>query len=168
MPAGQPYFKEGTAISPAADRVRMLELALTGQTAYVISRLEIDRPGPSYAVDSIANIKNTVNSTDELFFIVGWDSIMSLHLWYQAERLIKLCRIVAAPRPGYPQPNLPSLERDLPGITERTIVMERPLIDISASLIREKVRQGLPIDGLVHPDVGAYIKEKGLYRARCI
>jgi nicotinate-nucleotide adenylyltransferase len=166
MPAGQPYFKGSTSISPAEDRVKMLELATAGQPAYIVSRLEVERPGPSYAVDSMAKIHKQLNPADELFFIMGWDSLISLHLWHEADRLIKLCRIVAAPRPGYSQPDLKSLEPDLPGITERAIVMERPLIDISASLIREKVRQGLPVDGLVPPAVAAYIREKGLYKDR--
>jgi nicotinate-nucleotide adenylyltransferase len=166
MPAGQPYFKDSAAISPAEDRIKMLELAIADQPAYLISRLEVERPGPSYAVDSMAKFKKQLDSVDELFFIMGWDAIMSLHFWHEADRLIKLCRIVAAPRPGYPQPRIDSLEKDLPGITERVIVMERPLIDISATLIREKVANGLPIDGLVPPAVAAYILEKGLYKPK--
>ncbi len=166
MPAGHPYFKDGTMITPAEDRVRMLELTLIGQPDYALSRLEVERQGPSYAVDSIAKIKAQMDPMDEVFFIMGWDSVMSLPLWYEADRLIRLCRIVAAPRPGYPQPDLLSLALDLPGITERVIVMERPLIDISASLIREKVRRGLSIDGMVLPDVSVYIREKGLYQGK--
>ena len=166
MPAGHPYFKDSAAISPAEDRLKMLELATAGQPDYIISRLEIERPGPSYAVDTIAKIKKQLNPGDDLLFIMGWDSLMSLPLWHEADRLIKLCRIVAAPRPGYPQPNLKTLEKDLPGLAERVIVMERPLIDISATLIREKVRRGLPIDGLVSPAVAEYIKEKGLYKGK--
>lgn len=166
MPAGHPYFKEGAGISPAADRLTMLELALVDQPDYVISRLEIERSGPSYAVDSISEIRSRINPADEIFFVMGWDSLMGLPLWHEAKRLIKLCRIVAAPRPGYPQPNLKSLEPDLPGISECAIVMERPLIDISASLIREKVRRGLPIDGLVPVAVADYIREKGLYKGK--
>jgi len=164
MPAGQPYFKDSAAISPAEDRIKMLELAISSQTDYLISRLEVERPGPSYAVDSMEQIKKQWNTADELFFIMGWDSLMSLHLWREADRLIKLCRIVAAPRPGYPQPKLKSLEKDLPGISERAIVMERPLIDISATLIREKAAKGLPLDGLVSPAVAGYIRQKGLYK----
>jgi len=164
LPAGRPYFKEGYVISSAEDRIRMLELAVAGQPAYLVSQLEIERPGPSYAVDTIEQIRKQLNPTDEIFFIMGWDSLMSLPLWHQADRLIKLCRVVAAPRPGYAQPNLKSLVPDLPGITGRAIIMERPLIDISATHIREKIRQGLSIDGLVPPAVAAYISEKGLYR----
>jgi nicotinate-nucleotide adenylyltransferase len=166
MPAGQPYFKESSSISSAEDRVKMLELATADEPAYQVSRLETERSGPSFAVDSIETIRKQLNPRDEVFFIMGWDSLMSLPLWHEADRLIKLCRIVAAPRPGYPQPDLKSLEPDLPGIAGRAVVMERPLIDISATLIRERVRRGLPIDGLVSPAVAAYVREKGLYKGR--
>ncbi len=166
MPAGCPYFKASAPISPATDRVKMLELATAGHSAYIISRLEVERLGPSYAVDSMMQIKKQLNPADELFFIMGWDSIMTLHLWHEVDRLISLCRIVAVPRPGYPQPNLTTLDSDLPGIAERTIVMERPLIDISATLIREKVYQCQSIDGLVPPAVADYIQGKGLYRGK--
>ncbi len=163
MPAGQPYFKDCEAISPAEDRIKMIELAISSQSDYLISRLEVERPGPSYAVDSMAQIKKQWHPAVELFFIMGWDSLMGLPLWREADRLIRLCRIVAAPRPGNPQPSLQSLEKALPGISERAIVMERPLIDISATLIREKVSKGLPIDGLVPPAVAGYIRQNGLY-----
>ncbi len=164
IPAGRPYFKDSAAISPAEDRVKMLELAIAGQSAYIISRLEIERPGPSYAVDSMTQIKKQMNSADELFFIMGWDSLMTLHLWQEPERLISLCWIVASPRPGFPPPDLTIVEKNLPGITDHVIVMERPLIDISATIIREKVSRGLPVDGLVPPAVAEYIREKGLYK----
>ena len=164
MPAGQPYFKDKRTISPAEDRVKMIKLAITDRPAYSISRLEIERPGPSYAVESVAKIKKELNPTDEVFFIMGWDSVMSLHLWHEAEMLIHLCRIVAAPRPRYPKPDLKSLERGLPGIAGRVVLMERPLIDISATQIRERVRKHLSINGLVPSAIEGYIRENGLYR----
>ena len=164
MPAGNPYFKDSAAISPAADRLKMVELALAGRPAYGISLLEIQRSGPSYAVDSITQIKKQLNPVDEVFFIMGWDSLLTLHLWHEPGRLINLCRVVAAPRPGFPPPDLKTLSKDLPGIEERSIVMERPLIDISATLIRERVANGLPVDDLVPPAVAEYIREKGLYK----
>ena len=80
---------------------------------------------------------------------MGWDSLLTLYRWQEPERLISLCRIVAAPRPGYPNPDVSQLEKDLPGISQRTVVLHNPLIDISATEIRERVRQGLPIDDMV-------------------
>jgi nicotinate-nucleotide adenylyltransferase len=166
MPAGHPYFKETVSISPAADRVKMVELAIVGRPYFNISLLEVRRPGPSYAVDSMEKMRKQLGTGDELFFIMGWDSLMSLHLWFEAAKLIRICRIVGAPRPGYPRPDVTSLEKDLPGISQRAVVMDRPLVDISATGIRERVRQGLPIESLVPEPVANYIKEKGLYQVK--
>jgi len=164
MPAGHPYFKAQAKISPAEDRVNMLKLAIAGLPHYRISLIEIERPGPSYAVDSMDKMRTQMDPSDELFFIMGWDSLLTLYRWYEAGRLIRLCRIIAAPRPGYARPDLSSLEKDLPGISKRAVVMDGPLVDISSTDIRQKARQGLSIDSLVPPGVAQYIRERGLYR----
>lgn len=163
MPAGQPYFKDLSAISPPEHRLKMIELAIAGKPSFRISRIELDRPGPSYAVDSIARIRQQLKPEDEIFFIMGWDSLLTLNRWYEADRLIRLCRIAVAPRPGLPRPDVSRLEKDLPGITERTVVMQGPLVDISSTEIRRRVSLGLPFDHLVPPAVAEYIREKGLY-----
>jgi nicotinate-nucleotide adenylyltransferase len=164
MPAGRPYFKNLQNISAAQDRLNMLELAIAGHPDYQISLIELKREGPSYAVDSMSRIKASLNPEDELYFILGWDSLLSLPLWFEASRLIEICRIVAAPRPGYPLPDVSKIEKDLPGLSQRCIVMEGPLIDISSTVIRQRVAEGLPIDEMVPPAVAGYIREKGLYK----
>ena len=164
LPAGHPYFKDESSISPAEDRINMLKLALAGKNYFSISLMEIMRPGPSYAVDTIAQMKEQLEAGDELYFIMGWDSLMTLHLWQEPQRLIRLCRIVAAPRPGYSEPDISLIEKRLPDIRQRVIVMERPQIDISATDIRQLVSQGLPIDHLVPEEVARYIREHHLYR----
>jgi nicotinate-nucleotide adenylyltransferase len=164
MPAGRPYFKNLENISAAKHRLNMLKLAIAGQPHFQISLIEIEREGPSYAVDSMARIKGGLKPEDELYFIMGWDSLLSLPQWYEASRLIEICRIVAAPRPGYPLPDVSQIEKDLPGLAQRCIVMERPLIDISSTAIRQKVAAGLPIDDVVPPAVAEYISKEGLYK----
>jgi nicotinate-nucleotide adenylyltransferase len=166
MPAGRPYFKNLASISAAKDRLNMLKLAIAGQPNYQISLIEIEREGPSYAVDSMARIKAGLNFEDELYFIMGWDSLLSLPQWYEASRLIEICRIVAAPRPGYPRPDVDQIEKDLPGLGQRCIVMERPLIDISSTAIRQRVAEGLPFDDMVPAAVAEYIRQEGLYKKR--
>ena len=163
LPAGQPYFKQLNTITPAEQRLLMLDLAISGEPAYSISKLEIERQGPSYAVDSVSRMKEDLAADDELFFIMGWDSLMSLPLWYEASRLIQLCKIVASPRPGFPKPDISQIEAKLPGITQRSIVLERPLIDISSTEIRRRVAQGLSIHDMVPAEVEKYIIKNGLY-----
>jgi nicotinate-nucleotide adenylyltransferase len=163
VPAGHPYFKANAFITPAEHRVNMLKLAIGDKPYFKISLIEIERPGPSYAVDTISRMKSQLNGGDEIFFIMGWDSLLTLPLWQEPERMIKLCRIIAAPRPGYSKPDIRLIEKDLPGLSQRSAVMDKPLIDISATEIRERVRQGLPVDDMVPLAVAGYIKEKGLY-----
>jgi nicotinate-nucleotide adenylyltransferase len=164
IPAGQPYFKDIQAITPAWHRLNMLNLALQQSLFFHISTLEIERRGPSFAVDTVATLKKELYPQDELFFILGWDSLMAFPSWREPQRLMSLCRLVAAPRPGYPAPDISLLEKDLPGISSRTLVMDGPLLDISSTLVRRRVRDGLPLDGLVPPAVADYIAENHLYQ----
>jgi len=112
----------------------------------------------------MAILKSQSAPDDELFFVMGWDSLMDLYRWFEAGRLIQLCRIVAAPRPGYPPPDLMNLEKKLAGISERAVILGKPFIDISATVIRERIQKGLSIEALVPTAVARYIAEKGLYR----
>ncbi len=164
IPAGQPYFKPLDYISPAKHRVNMLKLAISGKPYFKVSLIEIKRSGPTYTIDTIAKFKGQLKSGDEIFFIMGWDSLLTLYRWQQPERLISLCQIAAAPRPDYPNPDFNQLEKDLPGISERTVMLHNPLIDISASNIRQRVRQGLSINEMVPSTVAKYIKENRLYK----
>jgi nicotinate-nucleotide adenylyltransferase len=163
VPAGHPYFKAASLISPSEQRVAMLKLAIEDKLYFEISLLEIERPGPSYAVDTVSCLKSELASGDKIFFILGWDSLLTLHLWQEPMRLINLCHLVAAPRPGYLRPDIGDLEKNLPGISERITIMDRPLVDISSTQVRQRVLQGLPIDHLVPATVASYIKEHSLY-----
>jgi len=86
--------------------------------------------------------------------------------WRQPDRLISLCRLVVVPRPGVPEPDLGALARVIPGFSERVILLDKPLVDISATDIRRRVARGLDISRLVPAAVAGYINEKGLYRER--
>jgi nicotinate-nucleotide adenylyltransferase len=161
--AGHPYFKSIAHISAAEHRVKMLELALAPTPYFKVSLMEIERPGPTYTVDTILRLKEKLGAGHDIYFILGWDSLLSLPRWQDPARLINLCRLVAAPRPGYPVPGVTLLEKDLPGISQRVTVMEQPLLDISSSDIRERVRRGLPFEHMVPWAVAEYIREQGLY-----
>jgi nicotinate-nucleotide adenylyltransferase len=166
VPAGNPYFKTERSISPAAQRLEMVRLAIKGSPNLKISTMEIERPGPSYTVDTIAELKATLAPEDEIYFLLGWDILPELPKWREPARLIKLCRIIAIPRIGYRVPNLTPLEKEIPGITERTIILGEPIINISATIIRERVAGGQSIRHMVPPSVERYIKENGLYRPK--
>ncbi len=163
VPAGQPWLKVDSPISPAEHRVEMVRLAIADKPYFKLSTMEIERAGPTYTVDTIAELKAQLGIGDELFFILGWDNLAKLPQWTQPSRLITMCRLVAVPRPDYPLPDLKALEADIPGLSQRVTLMDKPEIDISASAIRERVAQGLSIRHLIPEPVERYIKEHKLY-----
>jgi nicotinate-nucleotide adenylyltransferase len=163
VPAGQPWMKSDRPITPAVHRLEMVHLAVAPYPYFRVSTMEIDRVGPSYTIDTITELRSQLAAEDELYFILGWDSLPQLPQWRDVPRLIRRCRLAAVPRPGYARPNLISLEAQLPGITKRVILLDGPRVDISASGIRDRVARGLPIGHLVPEPVERYIREHRLY-----
>ena len=163
VPAGQPWLKANRIISPVADRIEMVRLAIQGNRHYRLSAVETERSGPTYTVDTIRELKAQVSAQDELYFILGWDNLLDLPRWNKPMELISLCKLVAVPRIGFRVPEETTLEKLLPGLSKRVILLDKPEIDISASIIRERVSRGLPITNLVPPAVEAYIKEHRIY-----
>jgi nicotinate-nucleotide adenylyltransferase len=166
VPAGQPIFKPGDCVTPAGQRIEMLLLALAGKPYLKISCIEIERPGPSYTVDTLDAMGKQYGAEVGIYFILGWDSLAQLSGWREPGRIITMCYLVAVPRPGWPRPGLEALEEKIPGISKKVIFLERPNLDISATMIREKVSRGEAIDHLVPGPVAEYIKRHGLYIER--
>jgi nicotinate-nucleotide adenylyltransferase len=164
IPAGQPWRKAGNPILPAKHRVEMVRLAIVDRPSFRVSNVEVNREGPSYTVDTLEELQFGLKNGDEIFFIVSWDSLADLANWRAPERIIRLCRLVVVPRPGYFPPDLKSMETDVSCISERVILLDKPEVDVSASQIRERVARGLSISGLVPEAVERYIREHGLYR----
>jgi len=166
VPAGQPWLKANSPIAAAEHRIQMVHLAIADKPYCKLSTMEIERAGASYTVDTIAELEGQLRAGDELFFILGWENLAELPQWHEPSRLIKMCYLVAVPRPGYPPPDLNSLEADIPGLSHSVILLDTPKIDISASAIRNRVVHGLSISHLVPEPVERYIKEHGLYITR--
>jgi len=165
IPAGRPWLKVERTITPAKHRLEMLRLSLDNKPHFRISEMEIKRPGPTYTIDTIKTLKKRFKAEDELFFILGQDSLMQLPQWHDAPSLIKLCYLVAAARPGVKKPDMKALEAEIPGIKQRVVLMKEPMVDISASDVRERVARGLSVRHLVPEPVNRYIKENRLYVA---
>jgi nicotinate-nucleotide adenylyltransferase len=163
MPAGQPWLKANNVISPAEHRVEMVRLALAGKPYFKLSTMEIERAGPTYTIDTIAELSRQLGSGHGLFFILGWDNLTQLPAWREPSRLVKMCHMVAVPRVDYPPPDLASLEAVLPGLSQSVILLDEPLVDINASEIRRMVARGLSIHHLVPEPVERYIKQHRLY-----
>jgi nicotinate-nucleotide adenylyltransferase len=162
MLAGQPWLKQNNLISAAGHRVQMVHLAIAGKPHLKLSSMEIERTGPTYTVDTITELKAELGS-QELFFILGMDNLTQLPRWREPGRLITMCRIVAVPRPGYSSPDLDALEAAIPGLKQRLILLNKPVVDIDSTDIRERVARGLSIDHIVPEPVAEYIKQHRLY-----
>jgi len=163
VPAGQPWLKVDIPLSDAEHRVQMVRLAIADKPYFKVSTMEIERAGPSYTVDTITELQAQIGIGDELFFILGWDSLAELPQWREPSRLITMCNLVAVPRPGYPRPNLKVLGALVPGLSRRVMLMDKPEIDISALEIRSRVARGLSVRHLVPEPVNAYIRQHKLY-----
>lgn len=165
VPAGQPWLKEGNPILDAEHRVEMVRLAIADKPSFKLSTMEIDRPGPTYTVETIAELQAQLGAGNEFFFILGWDNLAQLQRWLAPSRLITMCRLVAVPRPGYLLPDLKQLEAAVPGLQQRLILLNKPEVDVSATEVRSRIRQGLSISHLVPAPVEQYIKQHKLYLA---
>ncbi len=151
------------SISPVAHRLALVTAAIVWQPAFETSRVEIDRPGPHYAVDTVALLAAQYPAAD-LVYLMGGDSLRDLPTWSRPRDLLGLCTLGVLRRPG-DQVNLSALEDPLPGITQRIAFIDMPLAPISASEVRRRVGTGQPITGLVPAAVETLIGALGLYRA---
>ncbi len=164
LPTGQPWLKAGSAVTPAEHRVAMLRLALTDRLGFRLSTMEIERSGPTYSVDTLAELRRQMGAAADLYFIMGWDSLEQLPRWREPSRLITQCRIIAVRRVDFPEPDLDALEKMVPGLKGRVTVLQEPRIDVNATMIRRLLAEGRSISGLVPEAVERYITAHGLYR----
>jgi nicotinate-nucleotide adenylyltransferase len=167
VPAGAPPHKPAHPISPGHHRLRMVELAIAGKHHFTTSRVDLERPGPCYTVDTLALLRREWGPGPGLFFIVGADSLAEMATWYQPQRLIELCELIVVERPGS-EVDLDQVEGQLPGISERLHRVRMPLLQISSSDLRARRRAGRSISYLVPPAVEAYILAHGLYCENCL
>jgi nicotinate-nucleotide adenylyltransferase len=161
LPAGQNPLKQGEQNSPPEDRCEMVRLAIAGNPLFELSRLDLDRPPPSYTADLLRAL-HTPGRT--LFFIVGADILPELPRWREPGEILRLATLVVVNRPGSPPPDVRSLERLHPGAGEHVEVVHIPGVDVAARELRQRVRSGRPIRYLTPPAVERYIRERGLYR----
>lgn len=150
LPAARPWQKSG--YSDAEDRFLMASFAAVGHAAFAVSRLEIDRNGPTYTSDTLQTIKEQHEGA-ELFLILGADAAAGVPTWREPERVLALTQLIVVNRPG-----APDLPEDIPHHPLRM-----PMIEISSTDIRNRVRAEQPIDFLVPDQVAEHISKAGLY-----
>lgn len=161
--AGVPPHKLDEEVTPVEHRLAIVSLAIASNPHFEISRVDVDRPGPSYTVDTISILRKQWGQETEVYFIMGLDSLVELPTWHHPQRLIQLCRLLAVKRPGF-ETDMAELEASVPGISSRVEIIDMPEMDISSSDLQQRVRDGLPIKYQVPGEVERYIMEHGLYR----
>jgi nicotinate-nucleotide adenylyltransferase len=170
VPAGRPPHKPEGSAAPAADRVAMVELAIAGNPAFELSRIEIDRPGPSYTVDTLAALAagepgGAADLAPDLTLILSAETLRDLPTWHEPRRLLELARLAVVPREGYPAPDPGWLAEQFPGQEDRVDFLEGPRLGLSSTALRARVAGGRSIRYLVPDAVARYIAEHGLYRS---
>ncbi len=153
VPARVPPHKDSRDIAPAADRLRMVRLAIKGNKFFSVSSMEILRRGPSYTIDTAKAFKKQF-PRDELYFITGSDVLNYLEAWKDLRALLSLVRFVVATRPGYALEKIP---------TYISTVAIRA-VDVSGFEVRQCIKQGTSFRYLVPEAVFAYMKKRKLYR----
>lgn len=186
IPCRTPPHKAPDFLAPAAQRVRMIELALPADDRIVLSDIEIRRSGPSYTIDTVVGFSTRIVPAAELFLIMGLDAFLEIHTWRHQRRLLEMIQPVVVVRPadngGVPERPTARMDRyirsalspdyHLDGRRRRwrhprlaaIHLLETAPLPVSSSQIRQRIRQGDPIGGLVPPPVNAYIAQKELYR----
>jgi nicotinate-nucleotide adenylyltransferase len=169
VPAGQPWLKPDRNITPAVHRVEMVRRAIADNPHFQLCTLEVERSGPSYTVDTLTMLRKQLGSEASLFFILGRDTLAELPLWKESQKVVQLCRLVVAPRlvlsevEGLGSRDLKHLETAIPGLLDKVIQLDMPVIGISSSEIRQRIAQGLPIHYLVPPEIEKYITKHKIY-----
>ncbi len=169
VPSAQPPHKQDRPLAPPADRLEMCRRAAAGEPGFEVSDWELGRPGPNYTLHTVEHFAGQLpdSGRDELFWLVGLDSLHELHTWYRAGELVERCTIATAARPGSNPPAAADLGRHFsPPQVARLLahVLPTPQVEIAGTDIRRRVARGLSIRYLVPEAVRDYIAAAGLYR----
>jgi nicotinate-nucleotide adenylyltransferase len=156
VPTGEPWQKSDRVVSPAEDRYLMTVIATASNPRFTTSRVDIERGGPTYTIDTLSDLQRQ-RPDAELFFITGADALEQIVSWRDNERLFELARFVGVTRPGFQL-----ADHHLP--EGRVSLLEVPALAISSTDCRARVARGMPVWYLVPDGVVQYIEKRGLYR----
>ncbi len=159
IPASIPPHKQNSTLTSAKYRYQTVQIAIDSMPHFEVSDIELKRKGVSYTIDTILYFqKKYVITKHDLYLIIGADSLIDFPGWKDPDKILDNCRVVCLRRPQINLDNAPL------NLKKQAIILESPLIDISATEIRKKVRSGLSISHLVPPAVEQYIIDNNLYR----
>jgi len=167
IPSASPPHKTGSDLASPEHRLAMVHLAIADEPAFEVSDIELRREGPSYTLLTVQAYRRQLGADVPLYWLIGGDTLPELHSWYQIAELVDLCRIVTAVRPGFETPDFSTLFGCLSLAQVQRLregILDTPRIDISATQIRARVREGRSIRYMVPESVIEYIDRERLYR----
>ena len=151
IPAGDPWQKSDRELAPAHDRLAMVEKAISGNPLFSLSKIEVERTGPTYAVDTLTELNSPDN---QVFFIMGADVFAKIDTWHQAEVVRELAHFIVCTRPGH--------QTEI--VDPNATAIEIPQLDISSTMLRERIAKNEPIRYLTPDSVVDYVSANNLYR----
>ena len=158
VPTGQPWQKRSRPVTAAEDRYLMTVIATASNPSFSVSRVDIDRPGETFTIDTLSDLRREYGDTTELFFITGADALAQIIGWHRSDELFAMAHFVGVTRPGH--------QLEDPGFPEGGVsLIEVPALAISSTDCRERVAAGEPVWYLVPDGVVQYISKRRLYRS---
>jgi nicotinate-nucleotide adenylyltransferase len=160
VPSGVPWQKQSRVLTPAADRLAMLTLAVADEPRFVIESCELQRAGPSYSIDTVRELQAAEAAPAEWFLVIGQDQYAHFSSWHEWQALLHLTTLAVAGRAGH-EPRAPD---DVAALPHRIVTLPLPAMAVSSSEVRERLARGAGIADLVPPAVARYIDLNHLYR----
>jgi nicotinate-nucleotide adenylyltransferase len=158
VPTGQPWQKSEYDVSPAEDRYLMTVIATASNPMFTVSRVDIDRQGPTYTIDTLHDLREVYGLATEMYFITGADALAQILGWHRSDELFSLAHFVGVTRPGH--------QLEDPGFPDGVVsLVEVPALAISSTDCRARVAAGKPVWYLVPDGVVQYISKRRLYRS---
>jgi nicotinate-nucleotide adenylyltransferase len=157
-----PPHKRYTNVSPIEQRVALVEKAIHGNPAFLLSRIDIDRPGPHYAIDTM-NLLHKEYPDSQLFYLMGGDSLHDLPTWQRPQDFLRVCDGIGVMRRHEDDVDLESLEKVMPGISKKVNIVEAPILEISSKQIRQRIAEGMGYRYYLRDAVYQAIHDLGLY-----
>lgn len=158
-----PPHKRFVEVSPIEQRVELVEKAIAGNPAFMLSRIDIDRPGPHFAIDTVNLLKLEYPGT-EMHYLMGGDSLHDLPTWSRPQDFIRVCDGIGVMRRHEDKVDLESLEKVLPGVTNKVEIVEAPILEISSKQVRQRIADGMGYRYYLRDAVYQAINEMGMYK----
>ena len=158
----EPPHKQAQPITPVDDRLAMVQLAIADNPAFELSRIELDRPGPHYTLDTI-KLAAKQNPGADIIPILGGDSLHDLPKWHEPQKIVYACHWIGVMRRPNDKSNLEELERELPGISSKVHYVDAPLLEIASREIRSRIAEGRTVRYYLTTSVYEYIEQHHLY-----